>query len=59
VSEEDPRLFMLSLHSILLVYLLDSRSYRTLLGGSVRSEPLRARVREHVTQLVHRLLAAP
>jgi hypothetical protein len=49
---------MLSMHSVLLVYLLDSRSYRGLLGGSVRSGALRDRVREHVVQLVHRLLAA-
>jgi AcrR family transcriptional regulator len=58
VSEEESRFFMLSLHSVMLVYLLDSRSYRTLLGGSVRTGPLRDRVREHVTQLVNRLLSA-
>ena len=58
ISDDEARLFMLSVHSVLLVYLLDSRSYRTLLGGSVRSGPLRERVRRHVTQLVHRLLAA-
>jgi AcrR family transcriptional regulator len=57
-SDDESRLFMLSVHSVLLVYLLDSRSYRSLLGGSVRSGPLRERVRRHVTQLVHRLLAA-
>jgi len=51
------RLFMLSMHSVLLVYLLDSRSYQSLLGGSVRSGPLRDQVRRHVTQLVHHLLA--
>jgi AcrR family transcriptional regulator len=58
VSDDDSRLFMLSVHSVLLVYLLDSRSFQTLLGGSVRSGSLRERVRHHVTQLVHRLLAA-
>ena len=58
VTDEESRLFMLSVYSVMLVYLLDSRSYRTLLGGSVRSGPLRERVREHVAQLVHRLLAA-
>jgi AcrR family transcriptional regulator len=57
-SEEESRLFMLSVHSVLLVYLLDSRSYRSLLGGSVRSGPLRDHVREHVAQLVRRLLVA-
>ena len=56
-SEEESRLFMLSMHSVLLVYLLDSRSYENLLGGSVRGSVQRERVREHVIQLVHRLLA--
>lgn len=55
-NDADSRLFMLSVHSVLLVYLLDSRVYQHLLGGSVRTAPLRDRVREHVTLLVHRLL---
>jgi AcrR family transcriptional regulator len=58
LAEDEARLFMLSVHSVLLVYLLDSRWYQSLLGGSVRSGPLRELVRRHVTQLVHRLLAA-
>jgi len=56
-SSEESRLFMLSVHSVLLVYLLDSRSYRSLLGGSVRTAPLRDQIRRHVITLVHRLLA--
>jgi len=58
LSDEDSRLFMLSVHSVMLVYLLDSRSYRNLLGGSVRSGALREQVRRHLIGLVHRLLAA-
>jgi AcrR family transcriptional regulator len=57
-SDAESRLFMLSVHSILLVYLLDSRPYQSLLGGSVRSGALREHVREHVIRLVNRLLAA-
>jgi AcrR family transcriptional regulator len=57
MSDEESRLFMLSVHSVMLVYLLDSRPYQSLLGGSVRTDPLRARVRAHVTQLVKSLLA--
>ena len=57
-SADESRLFMLSVHSVLLAYLLDSRPYQSLLGGSVRSGPLREQVRRHVIQLVHRLLAA-
>lgn len=57
-TEDESRLFMLSMHSVLLVYLLDSRSYQSLLGGSVRTAPARARVRAHVVDLVRRLVAA-
>jgi AcrR family transcriptional regulator len=56
LDHDESRLFMLSMHSVLLVYLLDSRSYQSLLGGSVRSGPLREQVGRHVAQLVHRLL---
>ncbi len=58
VSAEESRLFMLSVHAVLLVYLLDSRPYQSLLGGSVRRAPLRDEVRRHLIQLVHRLLAS-
>jgi AcrR family transcriptional regulator len=58
IPEDASRLFMLSMHSVVLVYLLDSRSYQSLLGGSVRSGPLREQVRRHVIELVHRLLVA-
>ena len=58
LTDDESRLFMLSMHSVLLVFLLDSRSYQSLLGGSVRSGPLREQVRRHVIQLVRRLLAA-
>jgi AcrR family transcriptional regulator len=57
-SDVESRLFMLSVHSVLLVYLVDSRSYQSLLGGSVRSGDLRAQVRAHAVQLVQRLVAA-
>jgi AcrR family transcriptional regulator len=54
----ESRLFMLSVHSMLLVYLLDSRPYQSLLGGSVRQGELREALRVHVVDLVNRLLAA-
>lgn len=57
VSELDSRLFMLTVYTVLLVYLLDSRPYRNLLGGSVRSEPLASQVRQHVVRIVRLLLA--
>src|SRR5437773_1853915 len=40
-SDAESRLFMLSVHSVLLVYLLDSTAYRSLLGGSVHTAPIR------------------
>ena len=55
-GDEESRLFMLSLYAVTLVYVLDSQLYRSMLGGSVRSEPLRATVRDHLVQIVRRLL---
>jgi len=57
LSDTDSRLFMLSVHSVMLIYLLDSQSYQSVLGGSVRSGPLREQVRAHVRRLVQALLA--
>ena len=41
----------------MLIYLLDSQSYQSVLGGSVRGGPLREQVRAHVRRLVQVLLA--
>ena len=56
VSDTDSRLFMLSMNSVMLIYLLDSDPYQSVLGGSVRNGALREQVRGHVKQLVHALL---
>lgn len=56
LSDTESRLFMLSAHSVLLVYMLDSPSYRSLLGGSVFRPPLRAEVERHLVRLVEALL---
>jgi AcrR family transcriptional regulator len=58
LTDVESRFFMLSVHSALLVYLLDSRFYQALLGGSVRKTPLRDEVRTHLVRLVHTLLEA-
>lgn len=58
LTDAESRLFMLSVHSALLVYLLDSRFYQALLGGSVRESPLRDQVRAHLVRLVQALLEA-
>jgi AcrR family transcriptional regulator len=57
LTDTDSRLFMLSVHSVMLLYLLDSQSYQSVLGGSVRNGALREQVRDHVKSLVHALLA--
>jgi AcrR family transcriptional regulator len=56
-SDVESRLFMLSVETVLLVYLIDSSSFRSLLGGSVRTSPVREQVRDHVVRIVHQLLA--
>lgn len=55
-SDSDTRLFMLSVHSVLLLYMLDSQPYRSVLGGSIREPRLREQIRAHVKRLVHALL---
>jgi AcrR family transcriptional regulator len=57
LDDRAARLFMLSVHSVLMVYLLDSGPYRAVLGGSLTDPPLRDAVRRHVADLAHALLA--
>jgi AcrR family transcriptional regulator len=54
--EIDSQLFMLTMHSVVLVFLLDSRHFKSVLGGSVSDPELRRRVRAYVIDLVERLL---
>lgn len=54
--ESDAQLFMLTVHSVLLLLLLDSQQFMSVLGGSARSPALRPRVRKYIIQLVHKLL---
>jgi AcrR family transcriptional regulator len=58
LSETELRLGMLSAYSVLLLYMLDSPSYRSLLGGSVVAMPLRAEVERHLVRLVEALLSS-
>ena len=51
-------IFMLTVHSVLLLFMLDSQQFASLLGGSVRSPALRARLRPHIINLVHMLMRA-
>jgi len=57
LKDIDSQLFMLSMHSVLLLFLLDSRQFTSLLGTSVYSPEMRRRVRAHIINLVRKLLA--
>ena len=56
LDEADSQLFMLTVHSVLLLFLLDSQQYVSLLGASARSPALRPRIRQYVIGLVHKLM---
>ena len=56
LSELEARMFMLSVHSVMLLYMLDSQQFVALLGSSIRAPELRLRLRDHMTRLVHSLL---
>ena len=56
LPDAEQRLVMLSVHSVLLLYMLDSSSYRSLLGGSVFEAPLRGQIERHLVRLVEALL---
>ena len=58
VDQIDAPIFMLTVHSVLLLFMLDSQQFASLLGGSVRSDGLRARLRPYIINLVHMLIRA-
>ena len=52
----DSQLFMLTLFGIVLLFLIDSRQFTSLLGGSIHQPVIKRRVRTHVINLVLALL---
>jgi AcrR family transcriptional regulator len=56
MSDTEARLFMLTAHSVLLLYMLDSPSYRRLLGASIGTPALRDQVERHLVHLIDALL---
>lgn len=58
VDQLDAPLFMLTVHSVMLLFMLDSQQFATLLGGSARSPEMRMRLRPHIITLVHLLIRA-
>ncbi len=57
LKEVDSQLFMLTVHSVLLLFLLDSRHFTSVLGGSVYKPAVRRRGRAPVLKLGHKLPA--
>ena len=57
LKDVDSQLFMLTIHSVVLLFLLDSRQFTSLLGGSVYTPEVRRRVRTYIIKLVHKMLA--
>jgi AcrR family transcriptional regulator len=57
LKDVDSQLFMMTVHSVVLLFLLDSRQFTSLLGGSVYTPEVRKRVRAHIIKLVHKMLA--
>jgi AcrR family transcriptional regulator len=55
-KELDAQLFMMTVEAVVLIFLLDSRHFTTLLGNSIRSPALRKRVRAYIISLVPQLL---
>jgi AcrR family transcriptional regulator len=56
LKDVDSQLFMLTVQSVVLLFLLDSRQFTSLLGGSVYTPEVRRRVRAHMIKLVHKML---
>ena len=56
LDDTSARLFMLTMHSVVMVYALDSGPYRAVLGGSLRETRRRDALRAHVAELAHALL---
>ncbi len=55
-SQQSMSIFMLTLYSVLLQFMLDSRQFAVLLGGNLGDPQVRGRVRAHLVALVHTLL---
>ena len=56
LKDTDSQLFMITIHSVVLLFLLYSRHFTSLLGGSVYEPAVRNRVRAYVIGLVQKLL---
>jgi AcrR family transcriptional regulator len=51
IKDIDAQIFMLTLHSTMLLFTLDSRQYAHILGGRIHDAEIARRIRTHVIQL--------
>lgn len=51
IRDLDAQILMLTVHSTLLLFTLDSRQYQYILGGSLRDPEIAARLRSHLVEL--------
>src|SRR5262249_8488318 len=58
VRDGDAQILILTLHSALLLFTLDSRQYMRILGGRVAEPDVARRIRTHLVQLSALLLSA-
>lgn len=56
LKSSETQLFMLTLFGVVLLFLSDSRQFKSLLGGSINEPAVQRRVRAHVIHLVLTLL---
>jgi AcrR family transcriptional regulator len=59
IRDIDAQILMLTVHSTLLLFTLDSRQYGHILGGGMRDPEIARRVRSHLTRLTALLVEAP
>lgn len=57
-EELDAQIFMLTVNSVMMLFMLDSPQFVALLGDPLRSPALRPKLRAHIIHLVHTLLKA-
>jgi AcrR family transcriptional regulator len=58
ICDVDAQILLLTLHSALLLFTLDSRQYAHLLGGRIRDAEIARRTRAHLIQLSALLMSA-
>lgn len=59
IRDIDAQIIMLTIHSTMLLFTLDSRQYAHILGGSVHHPEISKRIRSHIVRLSALLMSTP